>query len=106
MQPLLEVRGLTVAYGNQPPSAQDVSFSVAPGKLTAIVGESGSGKTTSVMATLGLLGGSVRRGLFPRKGHYAAVSAAVASAARHKDRFGATRPEQFAQSAETGRGLD
>lgn len=60
LQPLLEVRGLTVAYGNQPPSAQDVSFSVAPGKLTAIVGESGSGKTTSVMATLGLLGGSAR----------------------------------------------
>lgn len=60
LQPLLEVRGLTVAYGNQPPSAQDVSFSVAPVTLTAIVGESGSGKTTSVMATLGLLGGSAR----------------------------------------------
>ncbi|MGK0284447.1 MAG: peptide/nickel transport system ATP-binding protein, partial [Patiriisocius sp.] len=32
---------------------QDISFSIAPGKVTALIGESGSGKTTIALACLG-----------------------------------------------------
>ena len=56
--PLLEVDGLTVAYGDAEPVVRDISFAVEAGKMTAIVGESGSGKTTSAMAALDLLGPS------------------------------------------------
>ena len=35
--------------------AQDIAFSVAPGRTTALVGESGSGKTVSAMSILQLL---------------------------------------------------
>ena len=53
--PLLEVDGLTVAYGDADPVVRDISFSVEAGKMTAIVGESGSGKSTAAMSVLGLL---------------------------------------------------
>ena len=56
--PLLKVTDLAVTYNSThgPVHAvTDVSFSVAPGRVTAIVGESGSGKSTSAMATMGLL---------------------------------------------------
>lgn len=56
--PLLKVTDLAVTYNSAhgPVHAvTDVSFSVAPGRVTAIVGESGSGKSTSAMATMGLL---------------------------------------------------
>ena len=55
-QPLLVVENITVSYGGQNPVVENVSFAVAGGAMTAVVGESGSGKTTSVMATIGLLG--------------------------------------------------
>ena len=35
--------------------AQDIAFSVEPGRTTALVGESGSGKTVSAMSVLQLL---------------------------------------------------
>ena len=68
--PLLEVDGLTVAYGDADPVVRDISFSVEAGKMTAIVGESGSGKTTSAMAALDLLGpsGNVLSGSIRFKG--------------------------------------
>ena len=67
---LLEVDGLTVAYGDADPVVRDISFSVEAGKMTAIVGESGSGKTTSAMAALDLLGpsGNVLSGSIRFKG--------------------------------------
>ena len=44
----LEVMGLTKEFGRRPPmrAVDDVSFTLRPGKVTALVGESGSGKTT------------------------------------------------------------
>ena len=68
--PLLEVDGLTVAYGDADPVVRDISFSVEAGEMTAIVGESGSGKTTSAMAALDLLGpnGNVLDGSIRFKG--------------------------------------
>jgi peptide/nickel transport system ATP-binding protein len=44
----LEVRGLTKEFGRRPPlrAVDDVSFTLTPGKVTALVGESGSGKST------------------------------------------------------------
>ncbi|MCV7421770.1 ABC transporter ATP-binding protein [Mycobacterium yunnanensis] len=59
--PVLGVRGLTVAYGGDlnRPTVGDVSFDVHAGQTVAIVGESGSGKSTIVNAVLKLLGGRV-----------------------------------------------
>ena len=44
----LEVRGLTKEFGRRPPlrAVDEVSFTLTPGKVTALVGESGSGKST------------------------------------------------------------
>ncbi|MGV8935806.1 MAG: ABC transporter ATP-binding protein [Allorhizobium sp.] len=52
--PLLRVEGLTIAIGGANVVDQ-VSFSVAPGKVMALVGESGCGKSLTSYAMLGLL---------------------------------------------------
>jgi len=60
---LLEVDGLSVAFGGRP-VVDDVSFSVSTGECVAIVGESGSGKSVTARSLLGLSGGRVSaRGL-------------------------------------------
>ena len=52
--PLLQVEGLSVAYGpNQ--VVRDVGFTLARGKSLALIGESGSGKSTIARAVLRLL---------------------------------------------------
>mgnify|MGYP003630518416 CR=1 FL=1 len=66
--PLLEVSGLTVAFGRGRLAMEvvsDVAFSVRRGETLAIVGESGSGKTVSGKALLRILpkGAYVTRGV-------------------------------------------
>ena len=54
---VIDVKNLSVdaiaKRGGRTPIVQDVSFSVAPGKVVALIGESGSGKTTISLACLG-----------------------------------------------------
>jgi peptide/nickel transport system ATP-binding protein len=60
---LLEVRGLTVAFGppDHPLRAVDgVGFEVAAGGAVGLVGESGSGKSVTALSILRLLGGTGR----------------------------------------------
>jgi branched-chain amino acid transport system ATP-binding protein len=52
--PVLDVRGLQVAYGDQQ-VIWDVSLEVAEGEVVAVVGPNGAGKTTTLLAAAGLL---------------------------------------------------
>jgi peptide/nickel transport system ATP-binding protein len=54
-EPILQVEGLRVAFGDTEPVVRDVSFDLTPGRVLALVGESGSGKSVSAMSVLGLL---------------------------------------------------
>ncbi|MBT2483775.1 MULTISPECIES: ABC transporter ATP-binding protein [unclassified Microbacterium] len=50
----LELTGITKSYGSRR-VLDDVSFTVAPGRLTGFVGGNGAGKTTTMRIILGLL---------------------------------------------------
>jgi microcin C transport system ATP-binding protein len=58
--PLLQVSGLSIAFGDAPPVVKGVDFSIARGETLALVGESGSGKSVSALSTLRLLPGSAK----------------------------------------------
>jgi ABC-2 type transport system ATP-binding protein len=51
---VLEIRGLRKTFGTLV-AVDDVSFSVAPGRLTGLLGPNGAGKTTTVSIVAGLL---------------------------------------------------
>jgi peptide/nickel transport system ATP-binding protein/oligopeptide transport system ATP-binding protein len=53
MQPLLEIRNLSVRFGAAP-AVDGVSFAVAEGETLALVGESGCGKTLTALSVLRL----------------------------------------------------
>jgi manganese/iron transport system ATP-binding protein len=53
-QPILDVRGLTVAY-DQTRALDAVSFTVTPGERVAVVGPNGAGKSTLLKALVGLI---------------------------------------------------
>lgn len=58
MQPLLEVKNLSVSFRDNSSSVEvvsSVSFSIEPGKTLAIVGESGCGKSVTASSIMGLL---------------------------------------------------
>ncbi len=62
MPPLLEVRGLKVAYGGIN-AVKGIDLDVGAGELVALIGANGAGKTTTLKALAGLLkpaAGSVR----------------------------------------------
>src|SRR5215471_1686414 len=52
--PMLEIAGLSVAYGKHPALA-DVALNVAAGEIVAILGANGAGKTTLLKAIAGLV---------------------------------------------------
>ena len=57
-QPILEVRGLTIALpsgGDRATAVRGVSFSVGRGEILCLVGESGSGKSVIAQSVMGLL---------------------------------------------------
>ncbi|PRZ41468.1 ABC-type dipeptide/oligopeptide/nickel transport system ATPase component [Antricoccus suffuscus] len=53
-QPLLDVRGLTVKFGDSV-AVDDLSFTLGAGEILAIVGESGSGKSVTAMSIMRLI---------------------------------------------------
>jgi branched-chain amino acid transport system ATP-binding protein len=62
--PLLEVRGLQVAYGGIQ-AVKGIDMHVAPGELVALIGSNGAGKTTTLKTLAGLLhpsGGQIHYG--------------------------------------------
>ncbi len=54
MQPVIELEGVTVRYGELT-ALEDVTLRVLRGEFTALIGPNGSGKTTLVKAALGLV---------------------------------------------------
>ncbi len=52
--PLLELRGLSVAYGGLT-ALRDIDLTIEAGETVGLVGESGSGKTTLALAVMGYL---------------------------------------------------
>ncbi|MBV8783327.1 MAG: ABC transporter ATP-binding protein, partial [Gammaproteobacteria bacterium] len=54
-EPLLSLRGLSVAYPHAAPAVQGVDLDVLPGECLGVVGPSGAGKTQLFLASLGLL---------------------------------------------------
>jgi len=64
MLPILDVQDLTIAFGNNPPVVDGVSFTLRAGQQLGVLGLSGSGKSMTALACLGLLpaGARVLRG--------------------------------------------
>ena len=64
MQQVLHIQDLSIAFGNQKPVVQNVSFSLQMGQTLGVVGESGSGKSLTSLAIMGLLpkGGNIVSG--------------------------------------------
>ena len=54
MSPPLEVRGLTKRYGDTT-AVEDLTFAIAPGRITGFLGPNGAGKTTTLRILLGLV---------------------------------------------------
>lgn len=62
-QPLLQVQGIAVAYGRNPPTVQGLSFDLPRDAIACLLGPSGCGKTTVLRAIAGfvpLLEGRIR----------------------------------------------
>ncbi len=51
----IEVQNLTKSFGSGVTAVKDLSFSIAPGKVTGFLGPNGAGKTTTLRCLLGLV---------------------------------------------------
>jgi ABC-2 type transport system ATP-binding protein len=51
----IEVQHLTKSFGSGVTAVKDLSFSIAPGKVTGFLGPNGAGKTTTLRCLLGLV---------------------------------------------------
>ena len=51
---IVQIRGLTKAYGSAPPALRDVNLDIQPG-VTGLLGPNGAGKSTLLQCILGLL---------------------------------------------------
>lgn len=61
---MLNIKDITVQYGNNNPAIEEFNLKMNQGEIIAIVGESGSGKTTIIRSIMGLLpnGGKITKG--------------------------------------------
>ena len=64
MNDLLDISGLTVAFGDGVPVVNDISLTLKRGRTLGLVGESGSGKSVTALAIVRLLapGAKIRAG--------------------------------------------
>lgn len=53
--PLIEYRGVTFRYGDNPPVIKDVDLTIRQGDIIAVLGPNGAGKTTLIKHAIGLL---------------------------------------------------
>ncbi|MCF8531274.1 MAG: ATP-binding cassette domain-containing protein, partial [Candidatus Nanopelagicales bacterium] len=51
----IEVHDLTKSFGSGVTAVRNLSFSIAPGKVTGFLGPNGAGKTTTLRCLLGLV---------------------------------------------------
>lgn len=60
MNKILTVKNLSIAFGTDAPSVENISFDVMAGETMALVGESGSGKSITALSSVNLLPPSAR----------------------------------------------
>ncbi|MNU60775.1 putative D,D-dipeptide transport ATP-binding protein DdpD [compost metagenome] len=82
-QPLLDVKGLRVAFGGKP-VVHGIDLQIAAGEKLALVGESGSGKTVTALSLLRLVQNADLDGVATLSGSQAQRGAAHATCCRFR----------------------